>query len=125
MPTITRHMYVIAVPDLARSAAFYRHVLGFAEHDMGDPGWRMFVKDGCRIMAGCCPDALPARDLGDHSYFAYLVVDDVDAYCAQVTAAGAELIKPLRSEPWRMREFGIRTVDGHRVMIGAAIADSG
>ena len=29
-------------------------------------------------MAGHCPDSIPARDLGDHSYFAYLVVDDVD-----------------------------------------------
>ena len=121
MPAILRHMSVIAVPDLARSGAFYRDVLGFAVHDMGDPGWRMFVKDACRIMAGECPDALPAADLGDHSYFAYLVVDDVDGYCAQVRAAGAELTKPLRSEPWDMREFGQRTVDGHRVMIGGPI----
>ena len=125
MAIITRHMYVIAVPDLARSAAFYRDVLGFDTHDMGNGGWRMFVKDDCRIMAGACPDAMPAADLGDHSYFAYLVVDDVDAYFAQVASAGAELIKPLRSEPWRMREFGVRTVDGHRIMIGSAITAAG
>jgi hypothetical protein len=25
----------------------------------------------------------------------------------------------LRDEPWGMREFGIRTVDGHRIMCGA------
>ncbi len=47
-------MYVLAVPDLARSADFYRDVLGFEVRDMGDPGWRMFVKDSCRIMAGEC-----------------------------------------------------------------------
>jgi hypothetical protein len=35
-----------------------------------------------------------------------------------VTAKGATLIKPLRDEPWRMREFGIRTIDGHRIMFG-------
>jgi hypothetical protein len=27
-------------------------------------------------------------------------------------------VKPLASEPWGMREFGLRTVDGHRIMIG-------
>ncbi len=61
---IRRHMYVLAVPDLARSAAFYRDVLGFEIHEMGDPGWRMFIRDDCRIMAGACPDAVPPRDLG-------------------------------------------------------------
>ena len=116
---ITRHAYVLAVPDLARSGAFYRDALGFTVHEMGDPGWRMFVKDECRIMAGACPDALPAQQLGDHSYFAYLTVDDVDAYHARAVRAGAEVTKPLRDEPWGMREFGLRTVDGHRLMVGS------
>lgn len=71
---ITRTMYVLAVPDLERSAAFYRDVLGFEVREIGDPGWRIFEKDVCRIMAGECPDATPAAELGDHSYFAYLTV---------------------------------------------------
>jgi len=33
------------------------------------------------------------------------------------------VIKELRDEPWGMREFGIRTVDGHRIMFGCP-ADS-
>jgi hypothetical protein len=33
----------------------------------------------------------------------------------------ADIIKPLRDEPWGMREFGIRTVDGHRMMFGRMI----
>ncbi|MGP1387761.1 MAG: VOC family protein [Thainema sp.] len=115
---IQRTLYVLAVPDLATSAKFYRDVLGFTVHEMGDPGWLMFVRDSCRIMAGHCPDAIPARDLGDHSYFAYFVVDDIDAYYQYVVANGAELIKSLRDEPWGMREFGLRTADGHRIMIG-------
>ncbi len=115
---IKRAMFVIAVSDLAVSAAFYRDTLGFAIHEIGDPGWRMYLRDDCRIMAGECPDALPPSEIGDHSYFAYLVVEDVDAYHAAVSEAGAKVIKALRSEPWGMREFGIRTVDGHRIMIG-------
>jgi hypothetical protein len=60
----------------------------------------MFVRDGCGIMAGQCPDALPAEQLGDHSYFAYLVVDDADVYYPHVVSVGGEIIKPLVSEPW-------------------------
>jgi hypothetical protein len=36
---LTRPRYVIAVPDLACSAAFYRDVLGFAVREVGDPGF--------------------------------------------------------------------------------------
>jgi uncharacterized glyoxalase superfamily protein PhnB len=120
---IQRTLYVLAVPDLERSGAFYREVLGFTVHEIGDPGWRMFVRDECRIMAGECPDAIPANELGDHSYFGYFVVDDVDADYERVMAHSAEVIKPLRDEPWGMREFGLRTVDGHRIMIGQDIDD--
>lgn len=116
--TIRRTIFVLAVSDLVRSGTFYRDVLGFEIREIGDPGWRMFVRDECRIMAGQCPDAIPAAELGDHSYFAYLVVDDVDAYYERAAAAGAEIIKALASEPWGMREFALRTVDGHRIMVG-------
>jgi catechol 2,3-dioxygenase-like lactoylglutathione lyase family enzyme len=122
--TITRSMYVLAVPNLARSAEFYAQALGFEAHELGDPGWRMFVKGQCRIMAGECPDALPARDLGDHSYFAYLVVDDAQAYHERARVCGAEILKGLRDEPWGMREFGLRTIDGHRIMVGQELISS-
>jgi len=111
-------LYVLAVPDLDRSARFYADVLGFEIREIGDPGWRMYVKDACRIMAGECPDALPPGELGDHAYFGYFEVDDVDAYYQQVRSKGCEIVKPLRDEPWGMREFGIRTADGHRIMLG-------
>jgi predicted enzyme related to lactoylglutathione lyase len=121
---IHRAIFVIAVPNLVRSAAFYRDVLGFEIKEIGDPGWRMYVRDECRIMAGECPDAVPIAELGDHAYFAYLVVDDVDAYHERAASAGAEIVKPLANEGWGMREFGLRTADGHRVMVGQDIKRS-
>jgi len=115
-------MYVLAVPDLRESGAFYRDVLGFEIHELAT-GWRMYVKGSCRIMAGECPDAIPARDLGDHSYFGYFVVDDVDEYHRRAVESGAELVKDLSNEPWGMREFGLRTVDGHRIMLGSRVGE--
>ena len=69
-------------------------------------------------MAGECPDALPPEQLGDHSYFAYVLVDGIEELYEALTTRGATLIKPPRDEPWNMREFGIRTIDGQRIMFG-------
>ena len=111
-------MYVLAVQNLQVSANYYRDVLGFTVREIGDDGWRIFEREGCQIMAGHCPESISPRDLGDHSYFAYIVVDDASVYYREFGSKNAEFIKHLRDEPWRMREFGIRTIDGHRIMFG-------
>ena len=115
---ICKTRFVIAVPDLKVSSAFYRDILGFEIHSISDPGWLIYTSGTCTIMAGECRDALPPKDLGDHSYFAYLDVDGIDRFYESVVGAGAKISKPLRNEPWGMREFGITTADGHRIMFG-------
>ena len=115
---ITDSMFVIAVPDLKQSAQFYADVMGFEVSEIGDPGWRLYVKDKVHIMAGECPDAIPPIDLGDHSYFCYLIVESTDDYYAEVQSNGAGILHAPEDKPWGMREFGIRTIDGHRIMIG-------
>lgn len=115
---IHRAMFVIAVQDLDKSARFYREVLGFEIHEIGDSGWRAYSRDGIRIMAGECVDAISPADLGDHSYYAYFVVTDARSYHDEVKSRGAEILKDLRDEAWGMREFALRTIDGHRIMLG-------
>ena len=111
-------MFVIAVPDLQKSADFYQNVLGFQVSEIGDPGWRMYVKDSCHIMAGDCPDAIPPNELGDHSYFCYLVIDSADDYYAELKENDADISTAPQDKPWQMREFPITTIDGHRIMVG-------
>ena len=113
--------YVIAVHDLAGTARFYRDALGFTIHEIPDPGWLFFVRDECFIMAGRCPESLPPSELGEHSYFAYVEVDDVDELYARVQAHDVEVVKPLTTEPWGMAEFGIRTPEGHRMMFASPV----
>ena len=121
MPSFVRTHFVLAVPNLVASAEFYRSVLGFMVHEMA-PGWLRFERDNCSIMAGECPDAPPPRELADHAYYGYIVVEGLDDFHRQVTSHPVELIKSLRVEPWGMKEFGIRTVDGHRLMFGESVA---
>jgi len=114
-----RPRYVIAVHDLAATARFFREVLGFNVHEIADPGWLFLVRDECFIMAGRCPESLRAEELGDHSYFAYVEVDDAAELYATVRSRGAEIVKAVTAEPWGMVEFGIRTPEGHRMMFAS------
>jgi predicted enzyme related to lactoylglutathione lyase len=91
---------VLAVHDLERSAAWYRDVLG-CETRCPDPGNWTFCRSGAiDFMLGRSPDVMPASELGDHSYVAYLDVGDVKAFHDRAVKAGAEILKPPTDEPW-------------------------
>jgi catechol 2,3-dioxygenase-like lactoylglutathione lyase family enzyme len=120
MPTILQNHYVLAVHDVRASAKFYVEALSF--HIVGEPpGWIFVLKDNCMIMLGECPNDLHPSALGCHNYFAYLRVDDADAYRAELKAKGVPPLSEIEDKPWGMREFSVRTPDGHRIMIGHAI----
>jgi predicted enzyme related to lactoylglutathione lyase len=122
MISILKTRFVIAVQDLRTSSAFYRDVLGFAVHTIPDPGFLIYTSGNCTIVAGQCPDAIPPSKLGDHSYFAYLEIDEIDTFYKSVVASGAKICKTIRDEPWSMREFGLVTGDGHRIMFASPVA---
>ena len=124
MPQITKHSFVIAVPNLQKSAAFYRDVLGFTVDSVSDPGWLFYRCGDCTIMAGECVNAIPPSQLGDHAYFAYLQVENIDSFYESVRTSGAQICKAIRDEPWQMREFGVVTADGHRIMVGTPISNA-
>jgi predicted enzyme related to lactoylglutathione lyase len=119
MPRILDSRHVLAVRDLPRSTRFYIEVLGF-QRDFDDPdgGWSFLSRDNFKVMLGECPDERPASETGDHSYAAYLLVDEVDSLYEEIRSKGAEILSAPVTEPWGMREFGIRTPDGHRFRIG-------
>jgi predicted enzyme related to lactoylglutathione lyase len=121
MATLTRNRHVIAVHDLASCADWYTRVLAFQPEWIGDDEWVFLHRDAVTIMAGKCPDDIPPPELGCHQYFAYLETDNLDAEHARALREGADIIKPRTDEPWGMREFGLRTADGHRIMLGQPI----
>ena len=121
MPAILANHHVLAVHDMKLSAKFFIDVLGF-KIVMEPPGWIFVSRDNCMIMLGECPDDMHPSELGCHNYFAYLRVDDANAFHDELTRKGATLSSPIEDKPWGMREFGVRTPDGHRITIGQALA---
>lgn len=101
---------VLAVHDLERSATWFRDVLGCETVEV-DPGNWTFCRSGSvDFMLGRCPEAVPASEL-----------DDLDAFHARALATAAEITKPPTVEPWGMREFGLRSPDGHRFMLAESV----
>jgi len=109
--------YTLAVNNLEKSKEYYTTTLGFgiiAEY----PGWSFLKRDNVILMLGECSDETPASKIGDHSYFGYIEVRDAKSLYDEFAPKGVEFIKRLIDESWGMREFGIRTIDGHRIMFG-------
>jgi len=122
MSRVVNSRCVLAVRDLEASTRFYIDVLGF-NRDFGDgsDGWSFLSRDNFKVMLGECPQEKPASEIGDHSYVAYLVVEGVDELHREVVARGAQVISPIESQPWGMREFSVHTPDGHRIRFGEPI----
>jgi uncharacterized glyoxalase superfamily protein PhnB len=110
---------VLAVQNLKQSTDFWMNILGF-QRDFGDgsDGWSFLSRDHFKVMLGECANEPPASALGDHSYFAYLIVDDVDALHRELVVRGAPMLSAPTDQPWGLREFGVRTPDGHRMTFG-------
>lgn len=116
-PELFACRFVLAVRDLSISTSYYRDVLGF-KLDFEAPGWSFMSRESFRVMMGECADAVPAGELGDHSYYAYINVRGIDALYEEVKSKGAETMSVPTDKPWGLREFGVRTPDGHRIMFG-------
>ena len=115
----TRH--VLAVKDLAVSAEHFVEKLGF-ERDFTAPGWEFLSFGEFKVMLGECTDALWARETGDHSYFAYALVENVNEVYAELIELGAQILSPIANKPWGIRDFTVVTPDGQRIDRGQLLA---
>src|ERR1051325_515958 len=122
MSQIVNTRCVLAVRDLAVSTRYYMDILGL-QRDFGDgtDGWSFLSRGAFRVMLGECVDETPAGELGKHSWYAYVNVEGVDELYAEFTSRGAELLSPIATKPWGMRDFTVRTQDGHRIVFGEAV----
>ena len=112
---------VLAVRDLGVSTRYYMDVLGFRQDPIQAEGWSFLTRDKFRVMLGECANEKPAGELGDHSYFAYWNVDDVDQFYRELAERGALVISEPIDKPWGLREFTLHTPDGHRITCGEPI----
>ena len=115
---ILRNRHVLAVKSVETSSRYFQDILGFTETFAIGNDWRFLERDSCEVMMGECRDEVDAGETGNHSYFAFWTVDDAAGLHEEWEAKGVEICYPIRDEDWGWRAFGVRTPDGHRIMVG-------
>lgn len=121
MGRIVNSRCVLAVQNLEISTRYYIDVLGFTKDPIDAAGWSFLTRDSFRVMLGECANEPPAGDLGDHSYFAYWNIEGVDELFEEFRAKGALILTKPTDKPWGLREFTLKTPDGHRIACGEPI----
>lgn len=112
------------VADVGRSKAFYRDVLSLTvSEDHGDfvlfeGGFALHDGPSLHERAFGRPDAAGAP-YGRQNLVLYFETPDLEA-AFERAAAGAEILHPIRTEPWGGRVFRVLDPDGHVVEVGEA-----
>jgi len=115
---------VLAVHELDISTRFYIEVLGFQLDPVDAKGWSFLSLDSFKLMLGECADEIAATETGNHSWFVRLMIEGLDEYHRVISSQGAEVIAEPADKRWGLREFVIRTPDGHRIMFAEPIRTS-
>ena len=123
---ITDATPVLLVRDVVKAAAYYVDKLGFSvDRFWGEPPTFTIAKrDGVFIMlnqVGAGDDFRP-NGAYDGRFSVYVDVNDADAMHAEFQAKGADIICEPEDQPYMMREFQVRDVDGHLLGFGHDIS---
>lgn len=105
----------IPVTDMERSIAYYQEALGFRL------AWRTATGGLAALASGEIEILLLVPWTGGSApppQSAYVYVEDPDALCAEYEQAGADVVEPVSSRPYGMRDFVVRDPDGHRFTLG-------
>jgi catechol 2,3-dioxygenase-like lactoylglutathione lyase family enzyme len=106
--TVRRVVPNFVADDPRASRTFYEDVLGL-ETAM-DLGWIVTYVSPANETAQV--NVFEAGDGAADAPAASVEVDDVDATHARAIAAGLEIVRPLRDEPWGVRRFFVRDPNG-------------
>ena len=121
---------VLRVADVRAAAAYYVDQLGFSCPDdsihegIGDEGAVYAIcrrgdiavhlgrrREGHEIDPGAEPNALGA----------YFEVPDVDALFVELRDRGADIVREPLDEPYGMRDFSVRDLDGYNLAFGSPL----
>lgn len=106
---------ILEVSDVPRAIAYYRDVLGLT------PTWMWEERiGGVHTEHGSIEIYLSQSNLPSPSRLA-VFVDDADATYKRYRTAGAEIVEELKTEPWGLRGFTVRDLDGNLIGIAHEI----
>jgi predicted enzyme related to lactoylglutathione lyase len=104
---------VLHVPDVPATAAFYRDLLGFT-WDFGDDTYAVVWRDNSAIH-------FVRDENGPRGVHLFQWVRNVDAYYKEIIDRGVEVTAEPADQPYGLREFGVRDINGVGIVFGQDI----
>ena len=104
---------VLHVPDVPATIAFYRDVLGF-RCDFGDDTYAVVWRDNSAIH-------FVRDEAGPRGVHLFQWVKNVDAYYRELVNRGAQGAAEPTNQPYGIREFGLRDINGVEIVFGQDI----
>ena len=118
---LTALVPLLRTADLKGSVAFYTAVLGFTLDAFEEEwGWASLRRDGIEVMLAA-PNAHEPFERPSFTGSLYFRCDDVDA-AWQILEDRAEVVYPLESFDYGMREFAVRDNNGYLLQFGQPVA---
>jgi len=114
---ITGHATVLHVKDLPAALAYYHDKLGFTgDFVWGNPPYYavLCLGDAAIHLNTAAP---PATSI------VCIFCKGVDALHDDLAGRGANIVRPVKDEPYGMREFEVADLDGHRLVFGQSIPE--
>ena len=114
-----------AVPDVVRTAEYYRDVLGYdiRGYWMDPPVFAIVERNGTSVFfSKARPDAPPRSERDDDGYDAYVTVSSVDAFVAEIAPSGAEIVDGPEDRAYGMREVVVCDCNGLIIAFGEDIS---
>jgi len=113
-------MPTLCVPDLPAAVNFYKESLGFEQEFLwGEPP----------VHAGMCLGDVSIHfskgEAGARGFWLYFVVDNVDSLYEYYTSRDVEVLSEPTTQPWEMREFEVKDLNGYVLRCGQLDSTAG
>lgn len=110
----------LGVGDVTETAEWYQQKLGFdLRFFYGDPATHGAVRLGQATLHFYSGEPNPDR------HWIYLQVEDVDEVYEWICGNGVQTLDEPSDQPWQMREFNLRDLNGYHLRFGAALIRAG
>jgi hypothetical protein len=115
------------VPDVVRTAEYYRDVLGFTidGYWASPPVFAIVSRDAVQVFFNRADGAPPRSGRADGAYDVYVRMTGVDALAAELRRRGADVIDGPVTREYGQRELVVRDVNGLVITFGEATAAFG
>lgn len=103
---------LLLVPDVPTSADYYRKILGFKSDPGGtSPEYTVVWRDNASVH-------LARGEQAPSGVQIFFWVKDVDALYADLRKRGAEIVTPIGTRPYKIRDFSTRDPNGVLLVFG-------